>query len=179
MYCIAHSLASRLSHFPAAALMILLIHHRVQPCLLPSRGSLLVHIIDLSWVQGVWGRHTQLDYVSDHAHDQEAHANCLADAEELALVGCQIYPVSACSLDPQISVPLQCQVLCLLKAAFLPLPWLGRWSHGSASTCGLPERRSWVKEADVRLLHLVRNCRPSLRKSRGISRSSFAWSILA
>ena len=31
----------------------------------------------------------------------------------------------------------------------------------------------------VRLLHLARKPLPSFRNSRGISRSSFAWSILA
>ena len=31
---------------------------------------------------------------------------------------------------------------------------------------------------DVRLLHLVMNWRPSLTNSRGISRNSFAWSIV-
>jgi hypothetical protein len=33
-------------------------------------------------------------------------------------------------------------------------------------------------EWDVRLLHLVMNWRPSLTNSRGISRNSFAWSIV-
>lgn len=32
---------------------------------------------------------------------------------------------------------------------------------------------------NVRLLHLVMNCRPSFMNSRGISNSSFAWSIFA
>jgi hypothetical protein len=31
---------------------------------------------------------------------------------------------------------------------------------------------------NVRLLHLVMNWRPSLTNSRGISRNSFAWSIV-
>jgi len=30
---------------------------------------------------------TKLDHVADHAHNQETHANCLADAEEFAAVG--------------------------------------------------------------------------------------------
>lgn len=30
---------------------------------------------------------TQLDEIPDRAHDQEAHANCLADLDELATVG--------------------------------------------------------------------------------------------
>lgn len=32
--------------------------------------------------------HTQLDHISDDAHDQEAHAHGLGDAEEFAAVGC-------------------------------------------------------------------------------------------
>jgi len=33
------------------------------------------------------GRHTQLDDIPNHAHDQETHADRLGDAEEFALVG--------------------------------------------------------------------------------------------
>ena len=36
----------------------------------------------------------------------------------------------------------------------------------------------WSWWADIRLLHLVMNWRPSLTNSRGISNSSFVWSIL-
>ena len=32
----------------------------------------------------------QLDNVANNSHDQEAHANGLGNAEELALVGCEV-----------------------------------------------------------------------------------------
>jgi hypothetical protein len=38
--------------------------------------------------------------------------------------------------------------------------------------------REQGESEDVRLLHLVMNWRPSLTNSRGISRNSFAWSIV-
>ena len=81
-------------------------------------------------------RLTQLDDVSNHAHDQEAHADCLADAQKLAAV---------------------------------------RYSHVLDYT--LPCDKGMFMF--VRLLHRTTNCRPSFRKSRGISRSSFAWSMVA
>lgn len=40
---------------------------------------------------GFWVRaaHTQLDNVANNSHDQEAHADGLGNAQELALVGCE------------------------------------------------------------------------------------------
>ena len=47
----------------------------------------------------MWGSLTQLNDVSYYAHDQETHTDGLADAEELASVGCRL--LSAYITDTQ------------------------------------------------------------------------------
>lgn len=48
-----------------------------------------VGIVSIALQQAIiLGRLTQLDDVANDAHDEEAHANCLGDAQELASVGC-------------------------------------------------------------------------------------------
>jgi hypothetical protein len=58
------------------------------------------------------GKLTQLDNVANNSHDQEAHADGLGNAQELALVGCERKRMLAGFASSNVRV--QCVRACVL-----------------------------------------------------------------
>lgn len=105
-----------------------------------------------------------------------AHPHLSAPAShspDLIFEGQRILSLTTYPITPMIRKPM-------------PTAWLmrknsrrsARYHMLVSALCRLYLCRAGGVLVDVRLLHLVMNCRPSLRNSRGISRSSFAWSMV-
>lgn len=124
---------------------------------------------------------------------------CAADQD--IVYGYMYYNTPRISTHPQPRLPLlpllaySCDLLNLTMYPITPIirkPMPTAWLMRRNSRLSATESRQispycrpmtflacGMRGVDIRLLHLVTNCLPSFRNSRGISRSSFAWSIFA